>query len=170
MPKPSKVKYIVIHCSAGYGSVESIQNFWKNKLGWKSPGYHRIVDLDGNIHELADYEDYTNGVKSFNSESIHISYIGGVNKNDYTKAVDTRTHEQKMKIQHLISDVLLWLEDNGVDINSGISVVGHRDFSPDQNGDGKIADWERIKECPSFDAMHEYRDYTSADKRLQLPG
>jgi N-acetylmuramoyl-L-alanine amidase len=168
MPKPEQVLGIVIHCSAGYGNVESIERFWKRK-GWRSPGYHRIVDEDGKIHELRDYEGYTNGVRGYNSSYIHISYIGGVEKDDYKKAIDSRTPEQKLMLQHLISDVMLWLRANGQDTDVDFCVVGHRDFSSDQNVDGHIASWERTKECPSFEAMHEYLHYTSIDRRLILP-
>jgi N-acetylmuramoyl-L-alanine amidase len=168
MPRPEQVLGIVIHCSAGYGNVESIKRFWKS-LGWRSPGYHRVVNQDGKINHLRNYEGYTNGVKGYNSEYIHISYIGGVEKEDYNKAKDSRTPEQKLSLQHLISDVMLWLRANGQDTDVDFCVVGHRDFSPDQNSDGHIAGWERTKECPSFDAMHEYLHYTSIDRRLILP-
>jgi N-acetylmuramoyl-L-alanine amidase len=168
MPKPNKVKGVVIHCTAGYGNVEAIKRYWKT-LGWNSPGYCRIVDLDANIHTLADYVDITNGVKGFNSEYIHIAYTGGVDPNNYKKAVDTRTDKQKLKLQFLISDIMLWLEKNGEDITKDFAVVGHRDFSNDKNGSGVIEKFERIKECPSFDAIKEYLYYTSEDRKLKLP-
>ena len=168
MPRPEQVLGIVIHCSAGYGDVESIKRFWKS-LGWKSPGYHRVVDEDGKINHLRNYEGYTNGVLGYNSSYIHISYIGGVEKDNYKIAKDSRTQEQKLSLQHLISDVMLWLRANGQDTDVDFCVVGHRDFSPDQNSDGHIASWERTKECPSFSAMHEYLHYTSIDRRLILP-
>ena len=34
--------------------------------------------------------------------------------------------------------------------------IGHRDASPDKNGDGKITKNEWIKECPCFDAKSEF--------------
>ena len=36
--------------------------------------------------------------------------------------------------------------------------MGHRDISPDLNHNGVVDPWERIKECPCFDAMTEYMD------------
>ena len=36
--------------------------------------------------------------------------------------------------------------------------MGHRDISPDKNGNGKIDTWEYIKACPCFNAMEEYKD------------
>lgn len=169
MPAPNKVKWIVIHCSAGFGDIESVKRFWKNTLGWKSPGYHRFIDTDGTIHKVTDYERITNGVRGFNSNSIHICYQGGVEKDNVKKAKDTRTDKQKLMIQHCISDVLLWLEQNGVEIDENINVVGHRDFSPDKDGSGIIESWERIKECPSFDAIPEYSLWSSENVRNKLP-
>jgi hypothetical protein len=37
-------------------------------------------------------------------------------------------------------------------------IMGHRDTSKDTNHNGIIDPWERIKECPCFDAMVEYKD------------
>lgn len=144
------IDYIVHHCTAGYGNVESIKRFWRESMGWKSPGYHRIVDLSGNINKLADFEQTTNGVKGYNSTSIHIAYIGGVDRNDYSKAVDTRTDAQEASLIQCTKEALAWCKRNGQDITK-IKILGHRDFSPDKNGNGVIEPWERIKECPSFE-------------------
>ena len=169
MPKPKDVKWIVIHCTAGHGDVTSIQNFWKNTLGWKNPGYHRIIDKDGTIHKISEYENITNGVRGFNQNAIHIAYIGGVEEKNVNKAKDTRTAKQKLMIQHCISDILLWLEKNEVAVDENINVVGHRDFSPDKDNSGIIEPWERIKECPSFDAIPEYSLWSSENVRNKLP-
>ena len=37
-------------------------------------------------------------------------------------------------------------------------IMGHRDISPDKNHNGVVDPWERIKECPCFDAIPEYAD------------
>jgi N-acetylmuramoyl-L-alanine amidase len=186
MPRPEKIKGVAIHCSAGYSSIEAIEIYWWDILGWrKSKGYNAIVDLDGQIWYLvkptvrtggysktpskSTYRFITNGVLGFNDEYIHISYVGGVKKDNYKIAKDTRTPDQKLKLQHLISDSMLWLESQEQNTEVDFWVGGHRDFSDDQNGNGEIDTWERIKECPSFDAMHEYLYYTSIDRRLKLP-
>jgi N-acetylmuramoyl-L-alanine amidase len=149
-----KIKRIFIHCSAGYGDVESQKRYWKS-LGWKSPGYHREVSTDGTIHNLADFEQVVNGVKYYNSTSIHICYQGGVRKDNYKIAEDTRTPEQKKGIYTCLEEALDWLFDNGADL-CNIQILGHRDISEDKNLNGKIDSWERIKECPCFDAIPEY--------------
>lgn len=147
------IKKIFIHCTAGYGNVESLKRYWKS-IGWKNPGYHRVVAQDGEVFCLADYEQVTNGVKYHNSTSIHISYIGGVSKENYNVAKDTRTDKQKEAILCEIDNALNFLKD--YQEISDIKILGHRDISPDKNLNGKVDSWERIKECPSFDAIEEY--------------
>lgn len=149
------IKDIFIHCSAGYGSIESIQKFWKS-LGWNSPGYHLIIDLDGKVHQLQPFTKYSNGVKGFNTTAINISYIGGVEKTNVTKALDSRTPQQKAALLNAIKTAIKWVESNGGS-KSQLRIRGHRDVSPDKNGNGIIESWERIKECPSFDAIPEYK-------------
>lgn len=146
---------IFIHCSAGYGSIESIQDFWKS-LGWNSPGYHLIIDLEGKTHPLQPFTKYSNGVKGHNTNAINISYIGGVEKTNTKKALDSRTPAQKKALLKAIKMAIKWVEDNGGS-KSKLTIKGHRDVSPDKNKNGIIESWERIKECPSFDAIPEYK-------------
>lgn len=149
------IKRIFIHCSAGFGGVESIKRYWKS-IGWKSVGYHRIIAENGEVFQLAPYDQVTNGVKYYNSTSIHICYIGGVNKQDVNKAEDTRTDAQKEALLCEIDNALNFLSDYQ-DI-SKVEILGHRDISPDKNLNGKVDSWERIKECPSFDAKLAYKN------------
>lgn len=90
-----KVTRLVFHCTATAqtATVASIQKYWKEKLKWKSPGYHIIVKPDGSWTQLRDFNNITNGVEGINSNSIHISYIGGVDSKG--KPVDNRTEGQK---------------------------------------------------------------------------
>lgn len=176
MSRAKNTNAIVIHCSAGFGDIESMKKFWRETLGWNTPGYHIVVDLNGNIHQLVPFENQSNGVAGNNASIINICYIGGVenfgkNKAKQTiyRAKDTRTEAQKYGILKAISRAINWLEENGKDTSQNLSVVGHRDFSKDQDGNGIIATWERIKECPSFDAMKEYIIFTSFDRKNILP-
>ena len=36
-------------------------------------------------------------------------------------------------------------------------VMGHRDTSPDKDGDGIVEPHEWIKQCPCFNAIDEYK-------------
>lgn len=153
------IKFIAIHCSAGFGKRASIEAFWKSK-GWRSPGYHRLIYTDGTIHKLLPFAATSNGVLGFNNETINICYIGGVEnsgtlRSPNWKAKDTRTEAQKTAIKTCINEAQHWLKQNKN--TNKIIVQGHRDFSPDLNKNGIIESWERIKECPSFDAKKEYQ-------------
>lgn len=149
------IKYLVVHCTASPQTqkVADILNYWKHALGWKSPGYHVIVEADGTAHELENIAQPTNGVKGFNANSIHISYIGGVDKDG--KAIDNRTPQQK---ETILSYLKRWKQKF-----PQARIMGHRDFSPDKNGNGRIDPWERIKECPSFD-VHDWIKSVNIDE------
>ena len=96
-----KINYIAIHCTATQpeASIASIQNYWKNNLGWKNPGYHYIIDRFGNVVNLLPIELVSNGVQGYNSQTINISYVGGIDKSGKPK--DTRTEAQKQSILKL---------------------------------------------------------------------
>ena len=127
-----QIKYIVIHCTATSQSakVESIQNYWRNTLKWKSPGYHILIEANGTRHYLQPFDKPSNGVRGFNQESIHISYIGGVDAKG--KAIDNRTEKQKASILIAIKEAMEYAKTKPI-------IQGHRDFP-------NVA-----KDCPSFD-------------------
>lgn len=131
------VRYIVIHCTAGNQSqtIESIKAYWKS-LGWKSVGYHRIIKADGKVVELAMPDEITNGVRGHNTHAYHICWIGGADG-------DNRTIEQKASLAKEIK--------RAQSMFPNAEVVGHRDLSPDLDGDGVIESHEWVKLCPQFD-------------------
>lgn len=167
MSRAKNIKYIVIHCSAGWGDYKSMENYWFNTLKWKTGGYHRVVNEDGSIINAYDFEIITNGVGGFNKDCIHICYKGGIDKVT-KKAKDTRTEEQKAGILTCIVEAFKWLQSKGVDTSENgtqVIILGHRDFSNDKNHNGSIDPNERIKECPCFDAIPEYKWITYTDKK-----
>ena len=139
-----KVKYIAVHCTAGSqkATVNDLLAEFKRK-GWKAPGYHYVITADGKIHQLLDTEKVSNGVKGYNSVSVNIAYTGGMD------GVDNRTDEQKKSLVALLKLLRKRYPD--------AVIQGHRDFSPDLNGNGKIEKSEWIKMCPGFHAKTEYK-------------
>jgi N-acetylmuramoyl-L-alanine amidase len=131
------INNIVIHCTATpqTTTVQSIQNHWQNVLKWRNPGYHLLIERDGKINELATFDVVTNGVAGNNANSIHISYIGGVDANN--RPIDNRTQAQKEAILKCIAKALRYAPN--------ARILGHRDFP-------RVA-----KACPSFDAIKEYQ-------------
>ncbi len=146
------ITHLVIHCSATSpkATVKAITGYWKRPkseggLGWTRTGYHYLIDANGKVHCLQPESLPSWGVKGHNAHSIHIAYIGGI-KNG--KAYDTRTEAQKEAMLELLITLRTKYPE--------AEILGHRDFSPDKNKNGKVDKWERIKECPSFDAKLEY--------------
>ncbi|MBO4233898.1 N-acetylmuramoyl-L-alanine amidase [Riemerella anatipestifer] len=141
-----EVKYIVVHCTGAspYQSTAVIKDFWKRTKKWKNVGYHKLVSADGSVEELAKPEQITNGVAGHNRYSYHICYKGGQG------GKDTRTEAQKEALRKEV--------EKAKKMFPKAVVLGHRDLSPDLNGDGIIQPNEWTKECPSFDAVKEYKN------------
>ena len=89
---------------------------------------------------------------SYNKHSIGICYVGGLDANG--KAADTRTPEQKKALAKLIKELCGKYQI--------VEVLGHRDTSPDLDGDGIVEPCEWTKMCPCFDAKEEYSDLLAA--------
>jgi N-acetylmuramoyl-L-alanine amidase len=132
-----KITHLFVHCTASqpHTTVSSIQNHWRT-LGWKNPGYHILLTQDG-FTVLLDFNGVSNGVAGFNSHGVHISYIGGIDKNG--KALDTRTEMQKRLIEVFIEEMVRRFPN--------IKVLGHNE-APNSN-----------KACPSFLVKKEYPKY-----------
>ena len=145
------IDYIVVHCSAtSFGKdldVEDIDRMHKRR-GWSGVGYNYVVKLDGTIQNGRPLEKIPAHVKGFNRNSIGICYIGGLDENG--KPSDTRTDKQK--------EALLFKLLTLKRLFPYAKIVGHRDLSPDRDGDGVVERHEWLKACPCFDAAEEYKD------------
>lgn len=141
------IKYIFVHCTASQQTA-TVQQILKEftQRGWRIPGYHYIVDPKGMLTQLVAEDRISNGVKGYNAESINVAYIGGIDSKK--KAIDNRTPEQKKTLLNILTR-LKKKYPNAI-------IMGHRDISPDKNHNGIVDPWERIKECPCFNAKTEY--------------
>lgn len=156
-----KITRIFVHCTASWQlttSEASLRKEFKAK-GWSKPGYHYVIFPDGRICQMLDESEVANGVKGYNQNSIHVAWIGGIEFEEQSKylsktpkivSVDNRTPEQKLALFDLLTKLKLKYRS--------AMIMGHRDISPDLNHNGVVDPWERIKDCPCFDAMVEYMD------------
>lgn len=144
-----KIERIFVHCTAGSQkqTVEDLKAEFKRK-GWKNPGYHYVVMPNGRIECMLPEDGISNGVQGYNSTSINVAYIGGIDEKG--KGVDNRTDAQKNSLKKILTELKQKYPD--------AKIMGHRDISPDKNGNGVVDPWERIKECPCFNAKDEYKD------------
>lgn len=153
---PNDIDAVVLHCSAtreGQDVRMSDIDKWHKERGFACCGYHYVIDLDGKVEvgrplSMDGAHCNTKGVsgKSYNKHSVGICYVGGLDKDGNAK--DTRTEAQKKAMRELI--------DSLMDKYPIIEVIGHRDASPDQNGDGQITKNEWIKLCPCFEVRAEF--------------
>ena len=143
-----KITHLVIHCTATPQDVDpkAILKYWKEKLKWKVPGYHKLIQATGTVLDLLPEDQIANGVAGHNKNSLHVSWVGGLHGDD-------RTLAQRKAIAAVI---LNWLKKYPT-----AQIMGHRDFPGVK------------KSCPNFDAKsYEYlRNYLNADpKDVPDPG
>lgn len=144
-----QIKRIFVHCTAGSQrqTVADLQAEFRRKR-WKNPGYHYVIFPEGRIVQLLDESGVANGVKGYNQTAIHVAYVGGIDAQG--KSVDNRTDMQRAQLRLLLRQIHRRYPN--------ARILGHRDISPDKNHNGKVDSWERIKDCPCFDAITEYQD------------
>lgn len=135
---------IIVHCSAtkaGQDFTAADIDCWHRERGFNGIGYHYVIRLDGKLEKGRDVSLAGAHCRGWNERSVGICYIGGLDENG--RPADTRTNAQKRVLYQIIMD--LQREYNI------LQVLGHRDTSPDLNGDGVIEPYEYVKACPCFD-------------------
>lgn len=168
LPNHRKVSGLVVHCSANAEGVDigakEIKRYHIEERGWVDIGYHFVVRIDGTIEPGRDLNKAGAHVSGHNATTIGICCVGGLeattdakgrivakkNKAGRTISKDTRTSEQKESLRWLLTQLAQALPIR--------TIKGHRDYSPDLNGNGTIEPSEFIKSCPCFDAIPEYQD------------
>lgn len=156
--KKEEIDAIVVHCSAtpeGKDLGRKDINMMHVQRGFQCIGYNFVVKLDGTVQtgrsltiDGAHCNSKGFSGRSYNKHSIGICYIGGTDVRG--KAKDTRTPEQKKALRELIAKLVKEYPIK--------EILGHRDTSPDLNGDGVVEPYEWTKMCPCFDAKEEYKD------------
>ena len=154
--KQESIDAIVIHCSATREGVDvraSDIDKWHKERGFKQIGYNYVIDLDGTVEvgrplsvSGAHCSEKGGSGKSYNLHSIGICYVGGLDENGNPK--DTRTDAQKVAMAEMVYNL--------IETFPIVEVIGHRDASPDKNGDGVISPNEWVKTCPCFDVKSEF--------------
>jgi len=144
-----EINTVVIHCTATKEGVDigakEIDGWHKDK-GWSGIGYHYVFLLDGSVEVGRPEENQGAHVKGDNEDTIGAVYVGGLSRD--LKPKDTRTDAQKKSLRCFV--------ENMRNSFPGVSIKGHRDYSPDKNGNGIIEPSEWFKDCPCFDVEKEY--------------
>lgn len=144
-----KINKLIMHCTATpegkdysrqtiseWHRAEKFSYYINPATGEKEyVGYHYLIHPDGRIEACRPENVRGCHTSGHNSDSIGISYIGGVAADGRTPK-DTRTPLQKGAILNLLTELL--------GRYPGAEIHGHREYA--------------AKACPSFDAAKEYRE------------
>ena len=142
---------IILHCSATragqrYTFRQCRQDH--RARGYKDIGYHYYVTCDGQVHEGRPLWQQGAHCLGHNRHSIGICYEGGLDL--LGRPADTRTPAQRQSLRALLTHL------HGLFPQA--LILGHRDLSPDLDGNGRIEPREWVKQCPCFDASLDYED------------
>lgn len=159
-----RIDRIVLHCSAtaeerdfsarDIDRMHAARGFRfspPNAAGLRHIGYHFFVRLDGTIEPGRPVGEAGAHVRGYNLTSIGICYAGGLTK-DGKSAKDTRTLQQRDALARLVRELAVTYRI------PRSRICGHRDLSPDRDGDGKVERHEWLKECPCFEVADWLRE------------
>lgn len=138
------ITLIVVHCTATKVDADFTQ---KDLLrchkarGMCMVGYHFYIRKDGFIWSTRPLEMVGAHCLGYNQESVGVAYEGGLDIQGLP--ADTRTPEQKHSMRVLIRTLKKMFPVS--------RVCGHRDLSPDSNGNGVVEPSEWLKQCPCFE-------------------
>lgn len=157
-PLTRLVDLIVVHCSAtpsgarlgnGLTTPAGVMDLWHRERGFRRStearsafnwrlvalGYHFVIDVDGSVQTGRHLNEVGAHVAGHNANSIGICLVGGAEREArYTAPQWGSLHALVTRLR-------------GADM----AVRGHRDLSPDLNGDGKAQPNEWLKTCPGFE-------------------
>ena len=132
------ITLLILHCSATRSdrryTCRQCRHDHIHHRGYRDIGYHYYVEQDGTI--CTGRPEWVVGAhcRQHNRHSIGICYEGGLDPQG--RPADTRTPAQRHALRTLMETLHRTYP--------GALIVGHRTFAP--------------KDCPCFDAEHEYRD------------
>ena len=131
------INLIIVHCSAtkeGMDYTVADIKKWHLARKFSDIGYHYVIYRDGSVHNGRDVNISGAHCEGYNSHSIGICYIGGLDKNGKPK--DTRTDAQKTSLLKLLKTLK--------GMYPKATIQGHKEYAN--------------KACPCFDAYSEYKN------------
>ena len=145
----SDVEYIVVHASATPASMDigakEIDRWHRERDFWMI-GYHFVIRRDGSLEAGRPLHQRGAHAHGYNDKSWGICMVGGV---DEEQNPENNFSERQFETLQSTVSLLKVLAPSA-------EVLGHRDLSPDLNGDGIITPNEFMKACPCFDVRDWY--------------
>jgi N-acetylmuramoyl-L-alanine amidase len=145
------INTIVIHCSAtpnGVFVTPEMIDGWHKQRGFArlqaevkrfNPdlphiGYHYVINARGFVRAGRAHAEVGAHVAGWNANSLGVCMTG----------TDQFFKDQWAALAQLVRELAPTLD-------APCRIVGHRDLSPDKDGDGKITSRDWLKICPGFD-------------------
>lgn len=152
----------------GYLNAPQVINAWHAARGFKrdpaacrafnshlpSIGYHYVIDLTGEVWTGRAHSEIGAHALNYNANSLGICLVGGAEREGrYTP----KQWESLQKVVSMLCNQYVlptrppqrkWLGGANWAIHGG--VCGHRDLSPDKDGNGLVEAFEWLKTCPGF--------------------
>lgn len=156
----------------GYLNAPQVIDAWHAARGFKrapeavrkfssslpSIGYHYVIDLTGEVWSGRSLNEVGAHAANCNAHSVGVCLVGGAEREarytprqwsslrevvqmltGYAYRIPCAPPTRRADATHPLG----WRVENGI--------CGHRDLSPDQNGDGLVEPTEWLKTCPGFD-------------------
>lgn len=153
MTARENTRLIVVHCSATrpsqqIGAAEIDE--WHRARGFAQIGYHAVIRRTGRLEFGRPFGEVGAHVLGHNRSSVGVCLVGGLLEDGtpghtFAEVYTGRQRETLLNLLHV-----LW------DAYPDAQTVGHRDLSPDIDGDGIVEPWEWLKDCPCFDVAAEF--------------
>lgn len=128
-----KVDLLVIHCSATPPNMDigakEIRRWHKDK-GWSDIGYHDVIRRNGVLERGRDYNRSGAHVRGYNSKSIGVCMIGGVD--EYNEAEDNFTREQWKTLERYCRMTKAQVP---------VTIHGHNEFANKACPSFSVQDW-----------------------------
>lgn len=158
-----QIDLIIIHCSATpngrWTTVEDIDG-WHRQRGFArltaarqrynprlpAIGYHRVIYTNGAPATGRDLGEVGAHVSGWNAHSIGICMIG----TDRYSPEQWATLAEQVRMLAGMYRIPLRVADVARDGRSARGICGHRDLSPDKDGNGLVEPYEWLKTCPGF--------------------
>lgn len=138
-----EVEYIVIHCAATKPSMDigaKEIDEWHRLRGWAMIGYHRVIRRNGQVEygrplnqdHVLEPNEVGAHVEGFNSRSVGVCMVGGVEEKDGLTPENNFTAAQWGALKALVAG---WRDQF-----PKATIVGHTELNPG-------------KACPSFNVQ-----------------
>ncbi|CAH9015536.1 N-acetylmuramoyl-L-alanine amidase [Vibrio phage 489E54-1] len=146
---------ITVHCSATQPdsnyTVEKLHHDHVTVNGWSDIGYHRYITRDGVVHHCRPLSKTGAHVRGHNKGNIGICLEGGIDQRGKSTNNFTPAQFDVLRLEIIELTSVYGIQS---------PPLGHRDWSPDLDGDGTVEANEFIKDCPCFDVKEWWKTVT----------